>query len=125
MKGFGIGLENVRPYISNVVEDTADEVTNGFDNVDLPSPQLPSTMGSLKVISDTLDYLKEDTSSKEEAQSMNKIEQLLEYMVQLLGQPKQQIDYAVVLDDGTLVGKLALAMDRRLGEIYKMKRRGN
>lgn len=64
----------------------------------------------------------------EVGQRINNLELLVAEMVEMLKEMFPQLldafDVTIVLDDGTLVAKLAPKMDRQLGLIYKRKERG-
>lgn len=49
---------------------------------------------------------------------------LVEMLKEMFPQLLDAFDVTIVLDDGTLVAKLAPKMDRQLGLIYKRKERG-
>lgn len=111
-----VPLENNTGWIRNVAKQIHSFVVETKDNSKDIAGNISSTglLTALKVeVGDRIRNLEETIT--------NLIDMLKEFFPELL----EVFDVTVVLDDGTMVARLAPKIDRELGVIYKNKGRGN
>lgn len=121
MEGFGIGIEKMAPFLESVTEKASNIVTSGL-NMELDPPLLTDNMIAIQSMSNAVRAL--DTE-KETKKDNSIIEKLLENAIQLLAELKNsQQEQIVILDDGTLVGRVVDKVDYQLGKRYERRERG-
>ena len=85
MEGFGLGMENMQPYLGEIAGDTVDMLTGSFDNVSMPA--LTSDMGALQSLSK---MAADSGSSAYETEDQSLLCALMETAVELLQKLNQR-----------------------------------
>lgn len=114
MEGFGLGLENMQPYISGIMEDTAGMISGGLDDAYLTAPVLTVDTEAIKKINETLEI----TADISDNSSNNKLDQLIEllsmFFPKLLDATEKNVVPAIAGDSSIDANVLFEGFDRRL-----------
>lgn len=135
MEGYDDGLEEMQPKILGTVRGMANIVTSGFDSSRIMPPDLTVDTGTIKAMANAnREMTQGDTSSKLETlisdlieqsrEAHERVERIIELLAIFFPKLLDSMDSDIILDDGTLVGKLTPQIDKQLGVYYKRKARG-
>lgn len=118
-EGVALGLKNSKKQVINsALRNSADIVSSMQDGLN-GKLNLPSFQKNMLMEVNT-----NFTNSKYQAQQNNKIQELMGSINKYMPLILENMGNNIVLEDGTLVGKIASKMDAKLGELTTRKLRG-